>query len=421
MTEIVDRTAQQFREGTRVVVDPDVDVSLTDHQAQAEAVDAWVAVLPVPDTLAGRSLVLALVEANDNAPGTYAALTVDPQGQLTADGGYLSDLIPDAELDDYARNAFADADGDVDAFITEFLTLLEERPSRGGTGGGNTGGSSSNGDGGGSSLLPLAILAGAGGLGFVIYRRRKRAREEAEEAAALAKLRTFLDEDITAYGEELDRLEIDLLDPNVPAETREDFGRALELYEQAKDATAKAKHPGDVTPVTHMLEEGRWLLAVVSARAEGKPIPERRPPCFFDPRHGPSVEDIEWQPPGGVARPVPACAADAQRIRDGLDPMSRTVTVAGRERPYWESPTYGPYAGGYYGADLFSGLFIGTLLGSMWSGGGGFYGGGYGGGDAGGGGDSGGDWGGGDFGGGGGWGGGDFGGGDFGGGDFGGF
>ncbi len=124
-----------------------------------------------------------------------------------------------------------------------------------------------------------------------------------------------------------------------------------------------------------MLEEGRWLLAVVSARASGEPLPERRPPCFFDPRHGPSVEDIEWQPAGGVTRPVPACAADAQRIRDGLDPMSRTVTVGGRERPYWESPTYGPYAGGYYGMDLMSGLFIGTLLGSMW-GSPGYYGGG---------------------------------------------
>ena len=33
---------------------------------------------------------------------------------------------------------------------------------------------------------------------------------------------------------------------------------------------------------------------------DGRKPPERRPPCFFDPRHGPSSRDVEWAPPGGT-------------------------------------------------------------------------------------------------------------------------
>jgi hypothetical protein len=165
-------------------------------------------------------------------------------------------------------------------------------------------------------------------------------------------------------------------------------------------------------------------MSATKAILEGRPVPERRPPCFFDPRHGPSVEDVEWAPPGGAPRMVPACAADAQRIHDGLEPEARQVLAGagGQMTPYWNAPGYyGPWAGGYFGGFPTGGLFTGLLLGSWLGGGWGWggypaYAGGDGGGDAGGDAGGGGDWGGG----GGDWGGGDFGGGDFGGGDFGG-
>jgi hypothetical protein len=175
------------------------------------------------------------------------------------------------------------------------------------------------------------------------------------------------------------------------------------------------------------LEAGRYSMSAAKAILEGQPVPEHRSPCFFDPRHGPSVEDVEWAPPDGAPRMVPACAADAQRIHDGLEPMARQVPAGagGRATPYWNAPGYyGPWAGGYFGGFPMGGLFTGLLLGSFLGGGWGGYpayadGGGDGGGgdsgDAGGGDAGGGDWGGGD------WGGGDWGGGgDFGGGDFGG-
>jgi hypothetical protein len=150
-------------------------------------------------------------------------------------------------------------------------------------------------------------------------------------------------------------------------------------------------------------------MASAEARLAGKQPPERRPACFFDPRHGPSVRDVPWSPGGGAMREVPACAACALRVEEGYEPDSRQVLVGGRAMPYWAA---GPMYGGYFGG-FFPGLLFGEMIGGFGLGGFGFGGpfiGGYGGGDAGGG----------DFGGGGlgDFGGGDFGGGDGGGGDF---
>jgi len=149
-------------------------------------------------------------------------------------------------------------------------------------------------------------------------------------------------------------------------------------------------------------------MASAEARLDGKDPPERRPVCFFDPRHGPSVRDVAWAPDGGVTREVPACAACAVRVESGQEPDSRQVVVRGRSMPYWQAgPVYGRYFGGF-----FPGLALGEFAGSGWQGSGAtvdtFGGGDFscgGGGDFGGGGGGGG---GGDFGGGGGGGGGDF-------------
>ena len=149
-------------------------------------------------------------------------------------------------------------------------------------------------------------------------------------------------------------------------------------------------------------------MASAKARFSGETPPERRPPCFFDPRHGPSTRDVEWSPPYGEPRMVPACEADALRVEEGIDPQTREVDWHGQRVPYWQAgPAYAPFAGGFFGGfggGLFPGLLIGSVLGSAWGapyayGDSGGYGGD--GGDAGGGGDFGGGFGGGDFGGGG--------------------
>jgi hypothetical protein len=215
-------------------------------------------------------------------------------------------------------------------------------------------------------------------------------------------------EDVTQLGEQLSR---EPVPEGLGDEALAEWQRALDAYENAKGALENARTPEDLQWVTRALDDGRFALATLQARREGRELPSRRGPCFFDQRHGMAVQDASWAPPGGAARDVPVCAACAARLADGLDPQARTVATADGQRPYWEAgPEYGPWARGWYGAQgayMLNGMLMGTLLGSMlWApvgydlGGDGGDGGGDAGGDAGGdvGGDTGGDFGG-DFGG----------------------
>jgi len=261
------------------------------------------------------------------------------------------------------------------------------------------------------------------------------ARRRGVSAADVDAARRAAEEDVTRFGEELGRLDAEV---SLAAESDEgllqDWQRALDSYESAKRALDMVQQPDDVRHVTTSLEDGRYAVACVRARRAGEPLPTRRPPCFFNPAHGPSVYDVDWAPPGGQPRQVPVCAADADRLSQGAEPDIRTVPQGAGRVPYWQAgPAYSPWAMGYFGGfatgGLLPGFLLGSLLSSSWDGSpvDGFDQGDqgdWGGGDGGdGGGDSGGDGGGWDGGGdGGGWdSGGDFGGGDFGGGDFGGF
>ncbi|WP_128801848.1 MULTISPECIES: hypothetical protein [unclassified Streptomyces] len=230
-----------------------------------------------------------------------------------------------------------------------------------------TWGSSSSGNGVSSTALitTAAVLVAAGAGAYALVRRNRRRHEE-EQHAALERLRVVVDEDITAFGEELDRLDFHPAEAGADDAMRADYERALDAYEQAKSLMGQARRPEDVRAVTQALEDGRFSLAQLAARRERRPLPERRPPCFFDPRHGPSVTDAAWTPPGGTPREVPVCAADATRLADGRDPAVREVDTADGRRPYWDAgPAYGPWAGGYFGGGLLPGLLVGTLLGNM--------------------------------------------------------
>jgi hypothetical protein len=257
---------------------------------------------------------------------------------------------------------------------------------------------SGSGSGGGRSFgwWPIVILAIAG---FLVYRTIKRRRQNASDFAAVKETAR---EDLVTLADDVQGLE-HKVDGNDAA--KRDYLAALDKYSQASSTFDRAASPAQLAPVAEALEEGRYLMASAESRLEGKEPPERRPACFFDPRHGPSVRDVEWAPPGGQPRAVPACAADATRIEQGEEPESRQVLVGGRAMPYWAA---GPMYGGYFGG-FFPGLLLGELMvgGFGWGGApGGYDSGGSSAGDFGGGSDVG------DFGG------GDFGGGDGGGGDF---
>jgi hypothetical protein len=66
---------------------------------------------------------------------------------------------------------------------------------------------------------------------------------------------------------------------------------------------------------------------------------------------------------------VPACTADAPRVKEGFGPHSRQVLVDGRPTDYSNAPRhYGPWAGGYFqgfgGGNLLPALFAGAALGA---------------------------------------------------------
>lgn len=210
-----------------------------------------------------------------------------------------------------------------------------------------------------------AVLAAGGATAYALVRRNRRRHEE-EQRAALEKLRVVVDEDITAFGEELDCLDFHPAERGADDAMRADYEHALDAYDQAKRLMDGARRPEDVKAVTQALADGRFSLTELAARRDHRPLPERRPPCFFDPRHGPAVADETWTPPAGTAREVPVCAADRTRLAEGRDPVVREVDTEDGRRPYWDAgPAYGPWAGGYFGGGILPGLLIGTMLGSM--------------------------------------------------------
>ncbi|MFJ9061191.1 hypothetical protein [Streptomyces sp. NPDC102409] len=394
----IDDAARALRQGP-VYVDPAASGRLSASQEAAlekKITDAdkpvFVAVLPATSQYPPENLLQNL-RTDTGITGVYAVRLGDG-----FDAGADPQVMPTRAVENLTTLVKAPgADTSTAAQLNAFVDKAVDQ-AKGSAPASWSGGSADDGATNGTPVAGLVVLGGVvvlgGGAAFAVVRRNRKRKEE-EEQAALEKLRVVVDEDITAYGETLDRLDFHPAEKGADDAMRIDYERALDSYEDAKSRMGGARHPSDVRGVTQALEDGRFSLAVLEARRTGGSLPARRPPCFFDPRHGPSVADVMWTPSGGASREVPVCGADEVRLREGEDPMSRTVDVGdGRRRPYWEAgPAYGPWAGGYFGGGLLPGLLVGTMLGSMLSTP--AYAAEYGGGDFGGGG-GGGDWGGGD-------------------------
>jgi hypothetical protein len=213
-------------------------------------------------------------------------------------------------------------------------------------------------------LIVIAVIA------IVRSNQRQRLEQQRRREVSEGQLRSVkraADEDVTLFGEDLQRLDLELAGRELNEATRADYQRALDHYEDAKESVAAVSHPDEIRHVTEILEDGRYAVACVKARVAGEPLPQRRSPCFFNPQHGPSVADVLWAPPGGVERDVPACALDVERVNAGAEPDTRKVLVGARRVPYWEAgPAYGPWAAGYFGAfGLLPLIFAGTMMGGM--------------------------------------------------------
>ncbi len=218
-------------------------------------------------------------------------------------------------------------------------------------------------------LVFLVVIAVAAAIVVAVVKsnqRRALARKEAE----LAPVRTLAFEDVTALGEELTLFDMEMAGRPLNPGANADYQRALDEYEAAKKAADTITEPEHVKNVTEILEDARYAMACVRARVDGLPLPTRRPPCFFDPRHGLSVQDVPYAPPGGATRDVPACSLDAERVLVGAEPDIRKVMVGNRRVPYFQGGrAYQPYAAGYFGGfgpmDL---MFMGMLFGGGFDG-----------------------------------------------------
>jgi len=365
----IDAAAAELKKGP-VYVDPRASGELPRAQAtdlgdtiKRADKPIFVAVLPTAPEFPPATVLQDLRSAV-GITGVYAVQLGD-RFDAGADPSVMSRNAVDNLVGQVERASGGDATAALNSFVDQAAAQAGGQAP--GSWSGRVGGDTAGVGVGGVVVLGAAAVLVAGG-GYALLLRRRRLRAE-HERTQLSQLRRVVDEDITAYGEELDRLDFVPADRTANDAMRTDYAYALDMYERAKALMGRAQHPDDVRPVTQTLEDGRFALATLDARRTGAPLPERRPPCFFDPRHGPSVRDVLWAPPEGVRRDVPACAADATRVESGQEPMARTVETAAGRQPYWNAgPVYAPWASGYFGGGLLPGLLIGTLLGGAFTG-----------------------------------------------------
>ena len=199
----------------------------------------------------------------------------------------------------------------------------------------------------------------------------------------LGEVKAVSQEDITALADDLRNLNVDLQAEEAGnPEAVNQYTRAYEHLELAEQEFERARNPEDLARVSTALESGRFAMASARARFERRDPPRRRPPCFFDTRHGPSVNDVGWEAPGGPPRPVPVCAACMRQIASGAQPQPRKVRTGLRRVPFYDLPPhFESWFGGYFGgaaADLVVGFPLGNALDDGFVGGRNTSGGGYG-------------------------------------------
>jgi hypothetical protein len=397
--DAVDDAVSALREDP-VYVAPDAERAITpaeadrirDRIASADAGPMYVAILPASaSSAAGGDADGVIRRLHDELgrDGTYAVVVGNSFRGGSTDFRGAGELATQALREHRGEGVAATLLAFVDAVAAE----RSPETSRG------------NGDGGGGFPWMLLLLVGIPAVLFLVVRGRRRR----DRAAELAEVKQEVEADLVALAEDVSALDAEVERPGADPRAKEAYTRALDRYSDGSQAFERARSPEALEPVAHALEEGRYEMATTKALLEGREPPARRAPCFFDPRHGPSVAEVEWAPPGGAPRPVPVCADDLRAVERGEDPSFREVVSGGRRVPYWQAgPAFGPYAGGFFGGGLFPGILLGTMLAGPGFGGDGFGGDSFGGVDGG----TFDDLGGGDF--------GDLGGGDFGGGDFGG-
>ena len=272
-------------------------------------------------------------------------------------GAYNKGMLPSHGAADIATNVVEQhrADQNISAALTDFVTEVQNEAGSGS--GGTTVDAPSHAL--RNVVIAFSIVLLLGVLGFFLIARpiRKRRQRELKEARSAAQ------DDLIALSTGITGHHADPLIQSNP-EAAQEQAAALSAYERGTAALDAARRPRDMGAVSRAIAEGQYHLASAEALAAGQPRPDRRPPCFFDPRHGMSVSDAHWMPAdGGPGRDVPACSACAHKIEQGIEPDMRKVEVDGTPVNYVNAGFAPAYWGGYgFGPGLFTGFLLGEAL-----------------------------------------------------------
>jgi hypothetical protein len=155
-----------------------------------------------------------------------------------------------------------------------------------------------------------------------LVRGRRAGRASAEERMLrLAQLRLALRvarEDLVVLAQRLDDCP-----PWLAGRAEDEWKLAAGRYAAARASLTRVGSLADVLHVHSELREAWFHLARSDAFAYDEPPPSSSEPCFFDPRHGPAVTDVQWLDEGVVR----ACRDDADRVAAGLAPRRRLLTL----------------------------------------------------------------------------------------------
>jgi hypothetical protein len=382
----VDRMAGNLRDDP-VYVDPAARPTLS--PAEAERVRARVAIAGTPVLVAvvpARSLAEAGGDA-DRLAGLVAASVGRPGTYLVVAGGQEgagSNTLDRGQAAARARAAFRRHPEIVPATL-DFIAGVEQAAGRPPATTPPEPPPAAEGPTAQTILRVVLVVAGAIALGVLInlLLANRSARRTIRIGNEFAETKAASEEDIRALADDLSHLTVSLeTAEETDPEAVNQYTRAYEHLERAEQALERAGSPTDLAQVSSAVESGRFALAAATALFEGRDPPRRRPPCFFDTRHGPSVNDVGWVPDQGPPRPVPACRACMQQIAAGGQPEARRIRTGMRRVPFYDAPPYfESWFGGYFGgaaADLVSGYPLGRALDDGFVGGLNTFGGGYG-------------------------------------------
>jgi hypothetical protein len=384
----VDRTAGQLRDAP-LYVNPSArpTLSLVDR----ERISARLALAGTPvfvAVLPAQALAEAGGSANDLAsqvatsvgrPGTYlmVAGAEEGAGSNTLDPGAAANRAKVAfrEHPELAAAIFDFVERVEDAAGTTPATAPPPQPPPGqADSGGNT-----------ALLVVLGVAAVVAlGVGLALTLENRSEQRSLLSGVQLAEAKATSREDLDALARDLRNLNVNLQAEEAGnPEAVNQYTRAYEYLERAEEAFDRASKPADLAQVSSALESGQFAMAAARALFERREAPRRRPPCFFDTRHGPSVHDVGWEPPEEEPpRPVPACRACMQQVANGVQPQPRRIRTALNRVPFYDAPPhFESWFGGYFGgaaADLVAGFPLGKALDDGFVGGRNTSGGGYG-------------------------------------------